>query len=50
MVKHGVPEADMSAMLATVRRFHKDPVEVKASYYSRDAGRCVRYNCDIDMF
>ncbi|KAM3280537.1 hypothetical protein ACQJBY_047370 [Aegilops geniculata] len=50
VVAHGVPEAAMAGMLAAVRRFHEEPVEAKARYYTRDAGRSVRYNCNTDLF
>ncbi|VAI91534.1 unnamed protein product [Triticum turgidum subsp. durum] len=50
LVNHGVPEAAMSGMLAAVRRFNEEPAEAKAPYYTRDAGRRVRYNCNADLF
>ncbi|KAF7110717.1 hypothetical protein CFC21_110800 [Triticum aestivum] len=50
LVNHGVPEAAMSGMLAAVRRFNEEPAEAKAPYYTRDAARRVRYNCNADLF
>jgi len=50
LVNHGVPEAAMSGMLAAVRRFNEEPTEAKAPYYTRDAGRRVRYSCNADLF
>jgi isopenicillin N synthase-like dioxygenase len=50
VVNHGVPEAAMSGMLAAVRGFHEEPVEVKRAYYTRDYARSVRYHCNMDLF
>ena len=50
VVNHGVPEGSMSAMLAAVRGFIEEPVEAKAPYYSRDPGRRVRYQSNVDLF
>ncbi|XP_037438869.1 1-aminocyclopropane-1-carboxylate oxidase homolog 1-like [Triticum dicoccoides] len=50
VVNHGVPEAAMRDMLAAVRRFHEEPVVSKAPYYTRDAARRVRCNCNTDLF
>jgi len=50
VLNHGVPEASMSGMLAAVRRFNEEPVEVKRAYYTRDHGRSVRYHCNQDLF
>uniref|UniRef100_A0ACD5Z7R6 Uncharacterized protein n=1 Tax=Avena sativa TaxID=4498 RepID=A0ACD5Z7R6_AVESA len=40
----------MSGMLAVVRNFHEEPVEVKRAYYTRDPARSVRYQCNQDLF
>jgi hypothetical protein len=37
-------------MLASVRRFHEEPVGVMASYYTRDRARLVRYETNFDLF
>ncbi|KAF6998595.1 hypothetical protein CFC21_014704 [Triticum aestivum] len=50
VVGHGVPEAATSAMLAAVRGFIEEPVEAKAPYYTRDTGRRVRYQSNLDLF
>ncbi|KAE8774813.1 1-aminocyclopropane-1-carboxylate oxidase-like protein 1 [Hordeum vulgare] len=50
VVNHGVPEATTSGMLAAVRRFHEEPAEARAPYYSRDHGRRVRYASNFDLF
>ncbi|KAI4973787.1 hypothetical protein ZWY2020_041568 [Hordeum vulgare] len=50
VVNHGVPEATTSRMLAAVRRFHEEPAEARAPYYSRDHGRRVRYASNFDLF
>ncbi|KAI4970538.1 DIBOA-glucoside dioxygenase BX6-like [Hordeum vulgare subsp. vulgare] len=50
LVNHGVPEAAMDGMQAAVRRFNEEPPEGKAPYYTRDAARRVRYNCNADLF
>ncbi|CAM0908094.1 unnamed protein product [Alopecurus aequalis] len=50
VVNHGVPEGAMSAMLAAARGFYEEPVEAKAPYYSRDPGRRVRYQSNLDLF
>ncbi|XBI40619.1 hypothetical protein VPH35_125194 [Triticum aestivum] len=50
LVNHGVPEAAMWRMLAAGRRFNEEPPEAKAPYYTRDAARRVRYNCNADLF
>jgi isopenicillin N synthase-like dioxygenase len=50
VVNHGVPEESMSAILAAVRSFNEEPVEAKAPYYSRDPGRRVRYQSNVDLF
>ncbi|KAM0900898.1 hypothetical protein ACQ4PT_020361 [Festuca glaucescens] len=50
VVNHGVPEGAMSAMLAAVRSFNEEPVEAKAPYYTRDPGRRVRYQSNVDLF
>ncbi|XP_047068873.1 1-aminocyclopropane-1-carboxylate oxidase homolog 1-like [Lolium rigidum] len=50
VVNHGVPEGAMSAMVAAVRSFNEEPVEAKAPYYTRDRGRRVRYQSNVDLF
>ncbi|KAM0883504.1 hypothetical protein ACQ4PT_031606 [Festuca glaucescens] len=50
VVNHGVPEGAMSAMLAAVQSFNEEPVEAKAPYYTRDPGRRVRYQSNVDLF
>ncbi|KAM0832067.1 hypothetical protein ACQ4PT_065126 [Festuca glaucescens] len=50
VVNHGVPEGAMSGMLAAVRGFNEEPVEVKRAYYTRDYARSVRYHCNMDLF
>jgi isopenicillin N synthase-like dioxygenase len=50
VVNHGVPEEAMSGMLAAVRGFNEEPVEVKRAYYTRDYAKSVRYHCNMDLF
>ncbi|KAE8791898.1 1-aminocyclopropane-1-carboxylate oxidase-1-like protein [Hordeum vulgare] len=50
VVGHGVPEAATAAMLAAVRGFFEEPVEAKAPFYTRDLGRRVRYQSNLNLF
>ncbi|KAM0883536.1 hypothetical protein ACQ4PT_031580 [Festuca glaucescens] len=50
VVNHGVPEDLLAEMLAAVRSFIEEPAEAKASYYTRDFGRRVRYQSNFDLF
>ncbi|VAH24873.1 unnamed protein product [Triticum turgidum subsp. durum] len=50
VVGHGVPEAATAEMLAAARGFFEEPVEAKAPYYTRDLGRRVRYQSNLNLF
>jgi 2,4-dihydroxy-1,4-benzoxazin-3-one-glucoside dioxygenase len=50
VIKHGVPGELLAQMLASVRRFHEEPVGVKAPCYTRDRARPVRYETNFDLF
>ncbi|GJM90589.1 hypothetical protein PR202_ga06888 [Eleusine coracana subsp. coracana] len=50
VVNHGVPEAAMSDMLASVRRFNEAPVDARRPFYTRDAARRVKYSSNYDLF
>ncbi|KAI6693482.1 hypothetical protein NL676_021192 [Syzygium grande] len=46
VVNHGVP----GSALAAARAFHELPGEVKAGYYSREAGRKVKFRSNFDPY
>ncbi|KAF6998605.1 hypothetical protein CFC21_014713, partial [Triticum aestivum] len=50
VVGHGVPEAATAAMLAAARGFFEEPVDAKAPFYTRDLGRRVRYQSNLNLF
>ncbi|KAK3152478.1 hypothetical protein QOZ80_2BG0159490 [Eleusine coracana subsp. coracana] len=50
VVNHGVPDAAMSEMLASVRRFNEAPAEARRPFYTRDASRRVKYSSKYDLF
>ncbi|XP_062213113.1 1-aminocyclopropane-1-carboxylate oxidase homolog 1-like [Phragmites australis] len=50
VLNHGVPEASMSEMLASIKSFNEEPAEAKRPYYTRDPKRRVRYQSNFDLF
>ncbi|GLU03651.1 hypothetical protein SLE2022_208390 [Rubroshorea leprosula] len=49
VVHHGVPVCLLDEMLKGVHRFHEQPKEVRAEWYSRDSKQLVRYFCNGDL-
>ncbi|KAL5725060.1 hypothetical protein ACHQM5_008247 [Ranunculus cassubicifolius] len=51
LVNHGIPINVLDEMLAGIRKFNEQPVEIKSEYYNRDYDtKKVVYNSNFDLF
>ncbi|XP_072954405.1 1-aminocyclopropane-1-carboxylate oxidase homolog 1-like [Typha angustifolia] len=50
VTNHGIPLMVMEEMIAGVRRFHEEDLDVKKKYYTRDLSRKVGFNTNSDLY
>ncbi|XP_052188592.1 1-aminocyclopropane-1-carboxylate oxidase homolog 1-like isoform X2 [Diospyros lotus] len=50
VINHGIPVSALDEMIAGVRRFHEQDVEVKKKFYSKDMGKRFFYNSNHDIY
>uniref|UniRef100_A0A3Q7FMA1 Non-haem dioxygenase N-terminal domain-containing protein n=1 Tax=Solanum lycopersicum TaxID=4081 RepID=A0A3Q7FMA1_SOLLC len=50
VVNHGIPTSVINKMLQGTRQFFEQDNKVKKQYYTRDIGRKVFYNSNIDLY
>ncbi|PIA42026.1 hypothetical protein AQUCO_02100100v1 [Aquilegia coerulea] len=50
LLNHGIPLNVMDEIIEAVRRFHEQPQEVKAQYYTRDQTKKVGFNSNFDLY
>ncbi|KAG9157313.1 hypothetical protein Leryth_004953 [Lithospermum erythrorhizon] len=50
VVNHGVPPSVLDGMLAGIRQFHEQDVEMKKDLYSCDVKRKVRYSSNTELY
>ncbi|XP_073009303.1 1-aminocyclopropane-1-carboxylate oxidase homolog 1-like [Typha latifolia] len=50
VTNHGIPLMVMEEMVAGVRRFHEEDLDVKKKYYTRDLSQKVGFNTNLDFY